>query len=77
MSVQVLRLFDVPGYQYTLMDYDPDVDGSELEWAKRVDAAGWRSWHESGVWVQMNGRLVRRWALRRLHPRSREPRSQL
>lgn len=54
-----------PGWQYTTRDYDPGADADELEWARAVALEGWRIWHPSGVWVEVNGRRVRRWSLRR------------
>ena len=53
------------GWQDTSLDYDPTTDGDEEEWARAVAAEGRRTWHPSGVWVTVNGRRVRRWALRR------------
>ena len=57
--------------EYTLLDYDPVTDGDEVEWARRIDADGWRTWHETGVCIEVNGRL-RRWSLRK-RPRREEP----
>lgn len=54
--------------EYTLRDYDPETDGDEVEWARRLDEQGWRTWHDTGVWVDVNGRRVRRWSLRRRKP---------
>ncbi|CAN7198359.1 hypothetical protein [Knoellia sp. LjRoot47] len=55
--------------EYTLADYDPETDGDEVDWAKRLDAQGWRTWHEGGgAWTTINGRRVKRWSLRRRKP---------
>ena len=59
------------GWQHTSLDYDSTTDGDEEEWARAVAAEGWRTWHSSGVWVTVNGRRVRRWALRRRCTRPR------
>ncbi|GAA4402901.1 hypothetical protein GCM10023168_13910 [Fodinibacter luteus] len=53
------------GWQHGTHDYDPETDGDEVEWARARAAEGWRTWHASGVWVTVNGRRVRRWAMRR------------
>ena len=53
------------GWQHTTRDYDPEVDGDEEAWARAVAEEGWRIWHPSGTWIQLGGRRVRRWALRR------------
>lgn len=56
--------------EYTLADYDPETDGDEVEWAKRLDEQGWRAWHDGGgVWIVLNGRRVKRWSLRRRKPK--------
>ncbi|KGN41868.1 hypothetical protein [Knoellia aerolata] len=54
--------------EYALMDYDPVTDGDEADWARELDANGWRTWHGTGVWVEVNGRRVRRWSVRRRKP---------
>lgn len=60
------RVRYVPGMlEYTLADYDPAHDGDEVEWARALDAQGWRVWHATGVWVTINGRQLRRWSVRR------------
>ena len=53
------------GWQHGCRDFDPSVDGAEEEWARAIAAEGWRTWHPTGVWVNIGGRRVRRWALRR------------
>lgn len=55
-------------FEYTLMDYNPLTDGDEIEWGRAVDAQGWRTWHNTGVWIDLSGRRVRRWSLRRVRP---------
>ncbi|WP_169743013.1 hypothetical protein [Knoellia subterranea] len=51
--------------EYTLADYDPLIDGDEVEWARRLDEQGWRTWHGTGVRVNVNGRGAKCWSLRR------------
>lgn len=53
------------GWQHTTLDFDPEVDGSDGEWARRIAELGWRTWHSAGVWVDVGGRRVRRWSVRR------------
>lgn len=53
------------GWQHGTRDYDPATGAEEVEWARAVALEGWRTWHPSGVWLEVNGRRVRRWALRR------------
>lgn len=53
------------GWQYSLVDWDPTGDVSEENWARALAAAGWRMWIGPGPWVDVNGRRVRRWSLRR------------
>lgn len=55
--------------EYALIDYDPTTDGDEADWARALDADGWRTWHDTGVWVTLNGRKVRRWSVRRKKPK--------
>lgn len=55
-------------FEYTLLDYNPLTDGDELEWGRAVDAQGWRAWHNTGVWIDLGGRRIRRWSLRRVRP---------
>jgi hypothetical protein len=51
---------------YTLVDYDPERDGPEEEWGKKLAAQGWQMWDAGhGPWVDINGRRVKRWSLRR------------
>lgn len=39
---------------------------TEEEWARRLAAEGWQMWLPgSGPWVELNGRRVRRWSVRR------------
>ncbi|WP_353952568.1 hypothetical protein V6K52_03730 [Knoellia sp. S7-12] len=57
--------------EYALIDYDPVTDGDEADWARTLDAHGWRTWHDTGVWVTVNGRRVRRWSVRRRSARGR------
>ena len=54
--------------EYTLADYDPERDGDKVEWARRLDEQGWRTWHDTGTPTTVNGREVERWSLRRRKP---------
>ena len=56
---------DMDGWQHSTLDYDPERDGSEEEWARAVAADGWRTWHPTGVWITVGSRRVRRWAMQR------------
>ena len=63
-------------WTYGLFDYDPDLDGTEEEWASRMAEQGWQMWTPGrGQWVDVGGRHVRRWNLRRQveHHGSRPP----
>lgn len=51
------------------MDFDPETDGDEVEWARSLDEQGWRTGHDTGVWQVFNGRRVKRWSLRRRKPK--------
>jgi hypothetical protein len=64
---QCVRLASVglEGWQHTTLDFDPDTDGDEEDWARAVASEGWRTWHQSAVWVTVGSKHVRRWALRR------------
>ena len=53
-------------WQYSSRRWDPDQDGDEEQWARRVAAEGWRTWLDGpGSWVGIDGRRVRVWSLRR------------
>jgi hypothetical protein len=53
-------------WRYTLVSWDPATDGPEHEWARKLAAEGWQMWDAgSGPWVEVNGRRVVRWSLRR------------
>lgn len=52
-------------WEYRLVDYDPGAGLSEQEWARQVAADGWVMWAGHGAWVEVNGRRVKRWDLRR------------
>ena len=53
-------------WQYTLRDYDPELVQPEDDWAREQAAQGWQMWDAGhGAWVDINGRRVKRWSLRR------------
>ena len=53
-------------FTYALFDYDPERDGDEEEWARALADQGWRTWAAgSGPWIDLAGRRLRRWSLRR------------
>lgn len=56
----------MPGWTYLTHDFDPDAGETEEEWAARLAGEGWRMWiRGGGSWIEINGRRVRRWSLRR------------
>ena len=60
------RTWPVTTWQYSSRRWDPDQDGDEEQWARRVAAEGWRTWLDGpGSWVGIDGRRVRVWSLRR------------
>jgi hypothetical protein len=53
-------------WTYRLADFDPSAGVVEEEWARGLAAEGWQMWLPgSGPWVELNGRRVRRWSVRR------------
>lgn len=49
-----------------LADFDPSAGMAEDEWARGLAAQGWQIWAPgAGPWVELNGRRVRRWTVRR------------
>ena len=63
-------------WTYGLFDFDPERDGDEEAWAAKLAAEGWRTWAAgAGPWIKLDGRLIRRWSLRRVvDRRGRAPR---
>lgn len=52
--------------QYRLVDFDPALGASVEEWAAPLVAEGWsREMSGGGVWIELSGRRVWRWALYR------------
>jgi hypothetical protein len=44
----------------------PELGQSDEEWAREQAAEGWQMWDAGhGAWVDINGRRVKRWSLRR------------
>lgn len=53
-------------WTYRLADFDPSAGVAEEEWARRLAAEGWQMWSPGpGPWIELNGRRVRRWNVRR------------
>lgn len=75
MDLQHSLVPPVPGspgaVTYGLFDFDPERDGDEEAWAPKLAAEGWRTWDAgSGPWIELTGRRLRRWSLRRDVPQS-------
>ncbi len=53
-------------WQHTLRDYNPEHGQTEEDCARAQAAEGWQMWDAGhGASVDMNGRRVKRWSLRR------------
>lgn len=52
----------MPIPRYTLADWTPDA-GPLDDWLARWAARGWRPEHGYGVWVELSGGRVMRWAM--------------
>ena len=53
-------------WTYGLFDFDPGRDGDEDAWAAKLAAESWQTWAAGrGPWIKLDGRLLRRWSLRR------------
>lgn len=63
-----------PGPVYRLADWTPELGVDEQEWAAALAAEGWLPWPDAQVTpaqVDVGGRVVSRWYLRRTQDTSR------